>query len=66
MTILPWLLATACAIILSAPLQSQTRSFVPAEKSTAWKLDGTKFSGNIRAQLAFVETGLYKTEFFWG
>ena len=47
MTILPWLLATACAMILSAPLQSQTRSFVPAEKSTVTKLDGTKFSGVV-------------------
>ena len=47
MTILPWLLATVCAMILSAPLHSQTRSVVPIEKSTVTKLDGTKFSGVV-------------------
>jgi hypothetical protein len=48
MTILPWLLATACAMILSTPLQSQTDNSAEVEKkSTVTKLDGTKLSGFV-------------------
>ena len=48
MTIPPWLLATACAMILSTPLQSQTDNSAEVEKkSTVTKLDGTKLSGFV-------------------
>ena len=48
MTILPWLLATPCAMILSTPLQSQTDNSAEVEKkSTVTKLDGTKLTGFV-------------------
>ena len=48
MTVLPWLLATACAMILSTSLQSQTDNSAEVKKrSTVTKLDGTKLSGFV-------------------
>jgi hypothetical protein len=43
-----WLLPAACAIMLSAPIQSQTNNSTKGEKGTVTALDGTKCSGFIK------------------